>query len=240
MHATDARPVNNRLLALQPPDVKTRRLIVDNLSGAATSTRWLPEGLSDEIDQMRGEHARALAQVRGTLAAVDALAAKHRVEDKEHDLALRQAAGSGDLDRVEDRRTPIPERTRQRDVALEKLWATVHVLGEVVEATVDAIRRAEPDLLAGLRPLLVVAQDKREEAARLLREAEAEEWAVHRTGQWVLGTADPDNPMGYQAAPSGDEPMPPTFNRRLLAFSLERPWYRPAGKAEPQSTRRAA
>jgi hypothetical protein len=105
MQDSDSRPISNRLLALRPPSVETRRLITEKLHGAATSSRWLPEGLSDEIDQRRDEHAQALAQVRGALAAVDQLAAKHRVEDKEHDLALTQAARAGDLDWVEDRRS---------------------------------------------------------------------------------------------------------------------------------------
>ena len=48
MHDSDSRLTNDRLLALRPPGVMTRRLIAERLHGAATSARWLPEGLSEE------------------------------------------------------------------------------------------------------------------------------------------------------------------------------------------------
>jgi hypothetical protein len=38
MQDSDSRPINNRLLALRPPRVETRRLITEKLHGAATST----------------------------------------------------------------------------------------------------------------------------------------------------------------------------------------------------------
>ncbi len=55
-------------------------------------------------------------------------------------------------------------------------------------------------------------------------EAKAEEWRIHRLGQW-LQAASEDGPLGRQPAPTV-EPPPPQFNAELLRTSLERPWHR--------------
>ena len=88
---------------------------------------------------------------------------------------------------------------------------------------------------AGLRPI----QAKREAAQRLVAEAEAEAWRIHRIGQWVQTTAD-NGAMDRQPAPAL-VPPPKQFAPHLLRESLQRPWHkaRPwngAGAVAPRPT----
>ena len=97
------------------------------------------------------------------------------------------------------------------------------VLSEVVDSVTELVRDREDPWLADLRARLLPAQEKRREAERLLAEAKADEWQLHRLGQWVQITSE-DGAFG-RPAPNASEP-PAQFSADLLRSSLEVPWNR--------------
>ena len=115
-------------------------------------------------DEVGGE----LDQVAAELDGLEALDARVREEDKQHDRDLRQAQRDGTPKAVEDRRTPSDQRQAERAAIEERLWAGVTVLGEVADAVIAALREHEDDWLADLRVQLEPAREKRREAERLL------------------------------------------------------------------------
>lgn len=224
--AISARHATGQLKLPAPTLVHVRKTIVRDLRGATTHPDWIPEGLSNELDALRNTHIRLRAQCATELTALDELARRFRREDAEHAERLRQAALDGWPDAAEDERTLDDERDTQREAVLERLWADVEVFAEHCDKVIATIREQERQLLGDLKADVANAQDLRNEAKRLLAEAEKTEWLAHRRGQWVLNTSD-DGPFGRQPAPA-PAPMPPNFSRALLATSLERPWHRKA------------
>ena len=203
-----------------------------NLRGHSTAANWLPDGLWPELDQLRAEQLRVREQVVTELTAREALQARFRAEDKQHEERLRQAHREGRPDSVEDRRTAVEQRQAERKAIEENLWAGVIVLAEVAEQVIELVREREDDWLAGLRVQLEPAREKRREAERLFAEAKAEEWQLHQLGQWLQITSE-DGPLGRQPAPL---PSPPQFSADVLRSSLEVPWHRERawkGEGEP-------
>ncbi len=213
-------------LQLSPPNMEAARA-VQKLRGSgshSTSDLWLPEGLWPELDELRSEHLRVRSQVAAELTALEALDQRFREEDKQHEHKLCQAHRDGDPASVEDRRTPSEQREGEREAIEERLWAGVIVFAEIVDQVVALSREREDSWLADLRSQLGPAREKRAEAQRLLEEAKAEEWALHRRGQWVQITAD-DGPLGRQPAPT-PEPPPKQFSAEVASSMLERPWHK--------------
>jgi hypothetical protein len=158
------------------------------------------------------------------LTALEALESRFRSEDKKHEQRLRQAHREGRPGSVEDRRTPVEQRQAERAAVEERLWAGVVVFGEVTDAVIQLVREREDDWLADLRGQLEPAREKGREAGRLFTEAQAEEWRIHRLGQWVQVTSE-DGAFGRQPAPT-IEPPPAQYSAEVLRSSLEVPWHR--------------
>lgn len=215
-----------------PPDVATRRIMKEKLSGHATAANWLPEGLDDVLDELRAEHLRVRDRVVAESRAVAALEQRHRDEDAAYEAALRDSHRYGEHS-VEDRRTPQDQREAEHAKAIERYWSAVWVLAERVDAVVAYFREHETEMLAGLRRQREPLSDKRREAQRLLREAETAEWHLAQQGRWVQTTVD--GVFGAQPAPVATAP-PSTFNEAMLDRALERPWHRqPEAEALPES-----
>jgi hypothetical protein len=92
------------------------------------------------------------------------------------------------------------------------LSAAVVVLAEVADAVIELVREREDDWLADLRGRLEPAREKRREAQRLLDEAKAEEWGIHRLGMWVQVTSQ-DGAFGRQPSPTIEPPPEPAVRR---------------------------
>lgn len=206
------------------PNAATRLLLVEKLGGHTTSLHWLPEGLSPELDQLRAEMLRLRAQLVAILEQRAAVLAEHAREDKRHAEALKAAAREGS-NISEDSRTSAEQRDRDLAAVDERVWATISVLAECADAVIEHIREHEDYYLSSLRLQLEPLAEKREEAARLVAEAESEAWRCHRIGSWLQNTADDEGGLGRQPAPALVAP-PKQFNRELLKDSLQRPWHK--------------
>jgi hypothetical protein len=194
------------------------------LRGHATSPSWIPQGLSPELDELRAKMLTLGDRVRADVDKLRSLRREFEAEDTAYQAKLEAAIRDG-MEAPTDERTTEQDREEQLDAIHERIAAGVDILAEHADRIVAKIREQEDQLLSALRGQIVGAQDKRREAERLVAEAQALEWQLHRTGQWVLHTAD-DGPMGRQPAPA-PAPMPASFNRELLKTSLTRPWARP-------------
>jgi hypothetical protein len=205
----------------KPPDIETARAL-QRLAGHTTSEAWIPEDLTVELNQLRREHIRLRRQVVAELQARSELARGFQREDDEREAALRLAARNGSPP-PEDKRTSPEERAAKLAAIEQRLWATVHVLADVADTVIETLREQESDLLAALRHQLKPAEERRREAARLLAEARAEEFQLHKLGQWIQKTAD-DEAFGRQPAPVPGL-VPPSVSSDVLKNSLERPWH---------------
>lgn len=209
--------------------VDLRLLVTRRLGGHTTSEGWLPEGLSPGLDELREKHLLHRDRTAAALAALGDLASLYAEEDRTHTRRLEDAAREGARG-VEDDRTPSADRDARRKALGETLWAEVVVLAEVADEVIAYLREHEDEHLADLRGQLADAHDKREEAARLLAEADSQAWRIQRTGGWIQTTADDRRGLGRQPAPPLEAP-PSRIAPGTLTHNLERPWHRaPAWK----------
>lgn len=218
---TESGPILGHLP--RPPDVRTGLLLVEKLQGHTSSPAWLPEGIWPELDELRDEQLARRRQIVTLLEARGALLAGFSAEDKEHTRALEQAARDGSTP-PGDGRTAADQRDREVAALDGRLWASIRILAELVDSTIEFIREREGELLADLRSWLGPAQEKRRQAAALLEEAKAEEFRLYRLGSWVQLTAD-DQSFGRQPAPTVVAP-PAQVSADVVKDSLERPWHR--------------
>lgn len=205
------------------PDPDAARAL-RRLQGHTTSPEWLPPGVWEALDELRGEQHRLRRQVADELHALEELAAKFRREDAQHAEALRQAQRDGTPTSPRDERTPPAARAAERTAVEERLWAGVQVFAEHADRIIEAVRAHEDEWLADLRSRLTPAQEKRRRAQQLLAEAKAEEFQLHKLGQWVQKTAD-DEAFGRQPVPKV-EPVPARVSAESFAGALERPWHK--------------
>ena len=67
---------------------------------------------------------------------------RHRAEDANHAVALKQAARSGQ--EPEDDRTPLGERQRVIYDTPDRLWANAAVVADLVDEAIEMIEAHEP------------------------------------------------------------------------------------------------
>lgn len=151
-------------------------------SPAVRKGSWLPLGLFEELDPVARDHREAVTALDQALTEASALGRSFKAEDEKR----VEAYGSG-LD--------VPEMTdpgeRQRLVldARAKVEGAQKSLEAAVIAAVKLVQANEAKWFDRLRERDQKAAAKREEAARLLAEAEAELVGVERTAHWVRRTA---------------------------------------------------
>jgi hypothetical protein len=115
-----------------PPDVATSVVLTEKLRGHVTSSRWLPEGLSPELDELRGEQLSRRERLASDLERLHDLVVGFQSEDSSYTEALRQAARDNTAP-PEDHRTPHSQRQEQRAKLEERIWAGAVVFGELVD-----------------------------------------------------------------------------------------------------------
>ena len=226
MHATTAQstPASGPLHFPPPPTTDSARAL-DALKGHTTSDAWLPAEVWPALDSARDKHLHLRSQVAADLDALRSLTRRNRQEDVDHQEALREAYRR-DAPPPPDDRTTSEQRATERASIEERLWARVVVWAEHVETIIETTREHERDWLGGLQGDAAVAQDKRFEAARLLAEADAEEYYIAMLGRWLQTTNDDDGGFGRQPAPAPGTPAPVRLDRQVLKDALERPWHK--------------
>lgn len=201
--STDADGPLKLPLPANPALRKDAVLVAQRLSGHSTSSRWLPEGLSDELDELRHQHLRYRDQLAAELTARHDLAVKFAAEDAAFKEAEREAFRVGEGP-APDRRTPADERDALFAASDDRIQPGAEVLADLVEEIVDYRRRSETDLLVPLNAAIEASNEKVREAKALLADARDESFRAHRMGAWLIAENDDIGIMGRQPAPVAD------------------------------------
>ena len=157
------------------------RSLVD--SPALRSNDWLPEGLWPELDELRTRHHELLEQWQAAISAVADL--HQRFEDE--DEGRVQAYVDGKQPKV----TGEPERVGMLAEAKAKLEAARRQLEAFLAEAVETIQKHEDEWQAELDARGAAAAEKRQEAARLLAEADQAVGEVTRTRRWLQRSTYP-------------------------------------------------
>jgi hypothetical protein len=136
---------------------------------------------------MLAQH-RELEEERRTLEA------KYEAEDAAHSAAL--AAGfRADSEPDQPDRTAEADRTAARADVKRRMDAWSEGFAQFLDEAVRTIKDSEPGWQAELKDRSAAAEAKREEARRILAEADAEVGDVDRLARWLRRTAG-DGPLG--------------------------------------------
>jgi hypothetical protein len=149
---------------------------------------WLPPGLWSELDELREEHHQLIEERKRTQAEAVAVRQRFEEEDRQRQEAYRR----GKQAKV----TPRHEREDAIEDAKAKAGAAMDNLEEFLDEAVQTIQRKQGDWLEDLRRAELLADEKREEAMRLLAEADQLLAETKRNRLWVTRTAE-DGTMGH-------------------------------------------
>jgi hypothetical protein len=217
---TDTEAPPSPLKPPQPRSVKEGRLVM-RLRGLTTAASWLPAGLWDELDQARDEHLRLRARASDEIDSLHDLHRRYRAEDINRNVALKNAARSGQQAPEDDRTSP-GDRVGALSDAADRVWSALEVLADHIDATIALVQSSEQEWIGDLRGQLMAAEAERREAQARLARAREVEWQVHQLAGWVLATSE-DGALGHgQPAPVLGSPPPPNFELAVTS----RPWWR--------------
>jgi hypothetical protein len=183
-------------------EAQARGEILVRENPAIRKPNWLPEGLWPELDELRERHVQLLADSSSTGSRKDQLTKKYEREDE----AQMQALQAG-----EDPPPSTPMDQRQSELHDAKLAAdAAHIaFCEAVSEMVAKVREKRRDWNNTFTRLETEAREKREEMARLQKEAEQKEWDANRLRLWLSRTAE-DKPGRHVAFEQVSGPVPVT------------------------------
>jgi hypothetical protein len=151
------------------------------------------------------KHRRYLAALHEAGDAVAAVAKRHEAADAARHAALLDGAHGRDA-KMPKEITPAQRAQELRD-ADERRDAAEAALCEFLDEAIEEIRDLAPTWQAELESRSGEARSRREEAKRLLAEAEAEELEIKRRRIWVDRTANGIDVMAI-AYPDLPAPVP--------------------------------
>jgi hypothetical protein len=207
-------------LRLPPPRTQAQYRIAERLASHLTSAQWLPANWFEEIDRARERHLQLREQVADAIGGLTGLQRTFRAEDIGHATQLKQHARGGP--EPEDTRTSLSEREQAVSDTLAKVWANAEALADCVDETIAMIKEHEPQWVDDLGQRRLQAEQTRLEAERLLARARVEEWSIHTTASWLMGTAEDSIARGQPA------PQPQAPPRDFTTATLSRPWWKQA------------
>jgi hypothetical protein len=155
----------------------------------------------------RAQHERLLAAREKAWEDACAVAARFSAEDDVRAAEMRAAMVEG-REPDEPQTTPPAERQEQHGEALLKWETATDVLVEFLERTTAEIRERADAWYAALDTQTRDAESKREEAARLLSEADYEVRAIARKRFW-LDRGSGRSVLGYYPYEQMAIPEPP-------------------------------
>ena len=168
---------------------------------------WLPEGVRPELDALREEHQRFVAAGQKLAAERKALRQRFEQEDREREAALKAGYAEG-TDPDLPAATSKPDREAELNAQEEREHAFAEAFGEFLAGGIETIEANEPEWQADLLSEAAEAERKREEAQRLLHEADAQVRDLDRLGRWLRRTAG-HGPLGGEYIPWADFPARP-------------------------------
>jgi hypothetical protein len=156
---------------------------------AHTRTGWLPQGTGlPGLDGLAAEHRRLLGVSAELGAELHTVRVRFEQEDVARQQALQRGYSSGKDERLPEV-TPFDHRQHEIETAEEKLLAANRALKAFLDGAMAEIRRREAGWDAQLAERVAEADAQREEAMRLLAQAEAKVHSVDHMRRWVHRTA---------------------------------------------------
>lgn len=160
-----------------------RRVLEDN--PALLKPNWLPPADDwPELAELRAEHERLLTARAEAWAAAQEVVGRHRAEDEARGEAMKVAVREN-REPEEVVLTPPEQREAERSEALQRWEATTEALVEFLQTATSEIERRSPEFYAKLDEEASAADDLRQEAQRLLAEAEQVVAGVQRKRLWL-------------------------------------------------------
>lgn len=168
---------------------------------------WLPDEQAwPELAELRREHVRLLGIARDAAESYSAVLARHESEDGARSDAMRQAFLSGGDH--EDEAPDQEARAAEVNEARVRAEAATDALVEFLTGAIAELQERAPQLYAELDGLALAAEAKREEAARLLAEAERHVGEQARRRFW-LDRISGVSALGHFPFGQIDVPLPP-------------------------------
>lgn len=174
---------------------------------------WLPAGLWPELDEIRDQHEEAVANLAEAKSRENALRFRLEREDKARVDAYKTGAEAPEM-------TPPAEREAQTRDAKARVEGADARLAETVEQAVALIEANAAEWLADLARRERDAEEGREEAARLLAEADRASAEVARIDRWLRRTTG-DAPLGHISHKNLPLPNPDRHVREAEAARIE-------------------
>jgi hypothetical protein len=152
---------------------------------AHTRRGWLPQGTGlDGLDDLAVEHRRLLGVGAELGAELHALRKQYEQEDAARDAALQGNVSTGKNERLPDVTSPDVRQHKMGEVE-QRMLAAARALQEFLNGAMEEIRRREGEWDTALLERVAEAEAQREEAIRLLAQAEAKVHAVDHMRRWV-------------------------------------------------------
>lgn len=174
---------------------------------------WLPAGLWPELNEIRDQHEGAVARLAEAKSRENLLRSRLEREDKARVDAYKTGAEAPEM-------TPPAEREAQTRDAKARVEGAEARLAETVEEAVALIESNAAKWLVDLARREEAAEDSREEAARLLAEADRASAEVARIDRWVRRTTG-DAPLGHISYKNLPLPSPDRHVREAEAARME-------------------
>jgi hypothetical protein len=152
---------------------------------------WLPPGTGwRDLEKLREEHVRLLRQKETAAEAARSIKLRIEAEDEQHAEALRSAFREGSsLENIPER-VHGEEREAELRCARDRVTAAYEAFEEFVESAVALIREQSPVWLRDLEAQEAKAEEKREEARRLVAAADVAVGEIHRMRSWLGRNSD--------------------------------------------------
>jgi hypothetical protein len=181
-----------------------RHELLDN-NPALWRSNWLPDGSEwPELAERRAQHERLLAAVEQARAQELAVHRRHSAAEKAHAAELQEAFLQGREPNAPDVASPDARAAEKAD-ADRVTKAAVAALEQFLAEALAEIRERAPEWYAALDARAGEADAKRQEALRLLAEADAHVAGMERMRGW-LRRATGESPMGQY--PFSELPIP--------------------------------
>jgi hypothetical protein len=176
---------------------------------ALTMPEWLPtEDVAPELAELREQHLRLLAAQKDAAKTGGDLRRAYEGEDERYQQALQSAATTGsDLGSVVNEATPPEVRTERLREADQRLAATNDALLAFCLRAVEEVKERAPELYSALAARVDAAEAKRDEARRLLEEADLAVRATMPLRNWLDRTTGRTTMVGHY--PFGMMEIPP-------------------------------
>jgi hypothetical protein len=147
---------------------------------------WLPENSGwPELDALHEQHVRLLAQVAQTSTAAANVHRRHEAEDEHRKNALTAAYRDGTEVAKLPQPTPPEQRQAELAAATEQGEAAIDALEEFIGQALTTLAAHRDEWFDQLDERVAAGEQKRQEARRLVAEADAAAGELHRMGHWL-------------------------------------------------------